>query len=66
MYKGEIYGISKSEFNGGRSIKIYAESLSANNFVSLNYYKTSKGDVLRPCEMTKEKVRNFLLDVSLL
>lgn len=66
MYKEEVYGITKSEFNCGRSIKIYAECLSGNNYVSLNYYKTSKGDVLRPCEMTEQKVRDFLMKVALL
>jgi len=63
MYQDELFGISKTEFNGGKSIKIYAESLSGNDFISLNYYMTSKGEILKPCEMPEEKVRKFLNDV---
>ena len=65
MYKGQLFGISKSEFNGGRSIKIFAESLSGNDFISLNYYMTSKGEILKPCEMSEQKVTDFLCKVGL-
>ena len=65
MYHGEIYGISKSEFNKGKSIKIFAESLAGNNFISLNYYMTSNGEVLKPCEMPEQKVRDFLNGLEL-
>lgn len=65
MYKGQLFGISKSEFNDGRSIKIFAESLSGNDFISLNYYVTSKGEILKPCEMPEQKVIDFLCKVDL-
>ncbi len=62
-YAGRRYGISKSAFNDGRSIKIYAEELGGTDFISLNYYATQAGGRLRPCEMPVEKVLRFLEEV---
>jgi len=59
-YENAKYGVTKSEFNQGKSYKIYAEELCGNNFISLNYYKTSHTEILKPCEIPKEKVIHFL------
>ncbi|WP_420570658.1 peptide methionine sulfoxide reductase [Kordia sp.] len=59
-YKNVKYGVTKSEFNQGKSYKIYAEALGGNNFISLNYYCTSQNEILKPCEMPKHKVIHFL------
>lgn len=59
-YADKKYGITKSEFNHGKSYKIYAKELGGNNFISLNYYITSKGEILKPCEMPAQKVIHFL------
>ena len=59
-YEGRKYGITKSEFNQGKSYKVYAEELGGNDFISLNYYITSKGERLKPCEMPEQKVIHFL------
>lgn len=64
MYQGKKYGISKSIFNQGKSIKLYAEELGGNNFISLNFYQTGKGELLKPCEMPEAKVRDFLAEVT--
>jgi len=63
IYQGRRYGISKSEFNEGKSSKIFAEELGGNDFISLNYYQTTTQDLLKPCEMPEEKVLRFLQGV---
>ncbi len=60
FYEHAKYGVTKSEFNQGKSYKVYAEELGGNNFISLNYYCTSQHEILKPCEMPKQKVIHFL------
>lgn len=64
-YKGKKYGLSKEIFNQGKSFKIYAEELGGNDFISLNYYLTSKQAILKPCEMPAEKVIDFLKEARI-
>ena len=59
LYNDKKYGLTKSEFSKGNSLKIYAEELGGNDFISLNYYTTTKG-LLKPCEMPEHKVVHFL------
>jgi len=66
MYKSKKYGISKSTFNKGKSVKLYAEELGGNDFVSFNYYITKGKEILKPCEMQEAKVVDFLKQVELL
>jgi hypothetical protein len=47
----------------GRLIKIYAEELGGNDIVSGNYYPTLKDGMLKPCEMSDEKVIDFVISV---
>ena len=65
LYKNKKYGLTKSEFNKGNSIKIYAEELGGNDFISLNYYKTTTTNLLKPCEMPEQKVVHFLNNLKL-
>ena len=66
LYKQRKYGITRTDFNAGKSLKIYAEELGGRDFISLNYYQTQTGDLLKPCEMPKEKVIDFLKNVKLI
>ena len=59
-FEGRTYGLTKSVFNEGRSFKVYAEELGGSDFISLNYYCTGSGQLLKPCEMPPEKVTAFL------
>ena len=59
-YLGKVYGVSKSVFNEGKSVKVYAEALGNTDFISFNYYKTLSKNTLKPCEMPKTKVLDFL------
>lgn len=65
IYQGRKYGISKTTFNQGKSSKVFAEELGGNDFISLNFYQTSKKDLLKPCEMPTSKVLEFLTEVVL-
>ncbi|EIJ38204.1 hypothetical protein [Galbibacter orientalis] len=59
-YQQKKYGVTRADFNDGKSIKIYAKELGGNDFISLNYYITSKSENLKPCEMPEQKVIHFL------
>jgi len=64
LYRGKKYAICKRSHNGGRSCKIYAEELGGSDFISLNFYQTKRGDLIKPCEMPEEKVIDFLREVD--
>jgi len=65
LFRNVKYGITKSLFNDGKSLKIYARELRGNDFISLNFYITRQGEVLRPCEMEEQKVLKFLKNVTI-
>jgi peptide-methionine (S)-S-oxide reductase len=60
QFQGRTYVVSKSLHNEGRSIKLFAEEAGGDDFISLNFYETSRGESLKPCEMPEEKVLTFL------
>ncbi|HIB68235.1 MAG TPA: peptide methionine sulfoxide reductase, partial [Phycisphaerales bacterium] len=62
---GVRWAATKTVHNGGRSVKIFAEELGGNDFVSCNFYRTASGLVAKPCEMPLEKVERFLRKFSL-
>jgi hypothetical protein len=64
LFHDKKYAITKQTFNQGKSFKIYGRVLQGTDFISLNYYITKKKDLLRPCEMTREKVIDFLTNVK--
>jgi hypothetical protein len=66
IFQHKKYGITRTDFNNGYSIKIYAEELGGKDFISLNYYITSSSESLKPCEMSKEKVIHFIKNIKLL
>ncbi len=66
IYQNKKYGITRASFNKEKSFKVYAEELGGTDFISLNFYRTSKGDQLKPCEMSSQKVIHFLQHVKVL
>lgn len=66
IYLDAKYRITKSIFNGNKSFKIYAKELKGKNFISLNYYITTTRQLLKPCEMPKQKVIDFIKNVSII
>ena len=59
-YKNKKYGVTRTDFNDGLSHKVFAQELGGKDFISLNYYMTQKGENLKPCEIPKKKVIDFL------
>ncbi len=60
-YHGKRYLLRKETLLKGKLLKIYAEELGANNVVSGNYYPTIKNGMIKPCEMSDQKVIDFVL-----
>lgn len=60
IYKSKKYAVTRSDFNKGRSLKVYANELGGTDFISFNYYLTSQNNLLKPCEMPEQKVLDFL------
>ncbi|MBT8313507.1 MAG: peptide methionine sulfoxide reductase [Maribacter sp.] len=66
LYKQRKYGVTRSNFNKGRSIKVFAEELGGNDVISLNFYITATSESLKPCEMHEQKVIDFLMNIELI
>lgn len=64
QYNLKKYGVIRTDFNSGKSIKLYAEELGGNDFISLNYYVMATSELLKPCEMPQEKVIGFLVNAA--
>ena len=63
FYREKRYLLSKQTQLKGKLIKLYAQELGDNDFVSLNYYTDIGDGLLKPCEMPQEKVINFILEL---
>lgn len=64
-YQGRRYRVVKSQMAGGRSQKLEAEELGGTDYVSFNLYRLSDGEaLLKPCEMSEEKVTDFVLGLD--
>lgn len=63
-FEGRRYRIAKSRYAAARSQKLEAEELGGSDYISLNLYRLEGGAaLLKPCEMSVEKVRAFVLGV---
>ncbi len=65
FYNDKRYLLSKQTQLNGKLIKLYAEELGDNDFISLNYYTDIGDGLLKPCEMPQEKVINFVLNLKI-
>lgn len=65
IYEYRKYGVTRTDFNSGKSLKIFAKELSGKDFISFNYYMTNQDDLLKPCEMPSQKVIDFLKNFEL-
>ncbi len=54
------YLVTRKDFNKGKSTKVFAQELGGKDFVSFNFYLTSQGAQLKPCEMPEQKVLDFI------
>ena len=61
-FAGKRYRITKTVMATGRSQKLEAEELGGNDYISFNLYRLADGiALLKPCEMSEEKVTAFVL-----
>ena len=61
-YDGRRYGVTHLHEAGGQRVKLFAEELGGNDVVSFNLYRLADGSPrLKPCEMSAEKVVDFVL-----
>ncbi|WP_299503813.1 hypothetical protein [uncultured Roseobacter sp.] len=58
------YVVSKTLFNAGKSIKLVAEELGGDDYISLNFYRLNRGARLYPCEMSAKKVTDFVMTLK--
>lgn len=64
-YQGRRYGVRKEISDDARRGNLVAEELGGNDYISLNFYRLSGGaHKLKPCEMPKQKVIDFVLGVT--
>jgi len=65
LYSNKKYGVTRTDFNKGKSIKVYAEALGGADAISFNYYITTTTEKLKPCEMPDNKVIHFLNNLKI-
>lgn len=63
-YDGRRYVVTKSAFSQGRAQKLVAEELGGADYISLNLYRLTQGERLKPCEMPEAKVIAFVLGLT--
>ena len=61
FYQKKRYLLRKETLLDNKLIKIYASQLGGNNIISGNYYPTLKEGMLKPCEISDQKVIDFVL-----
>lgn len=66
LYKNDKYLATKHTIVNGSIVKIYAEQLKGNDIVSGNYFVHIKNGLLKPCEMSDEKVIDFVNHLKIL
>ena len=59
-YDGRRWGLSRRDRAGGQVVAVVAEELGGRGVVSANVYRTSRGELLKPCEMPAATVLAFL------
>ena len=65
-FLGRKYGVTVTRSADGKRVKLFARELGGQDIVSFNLYRLEDGvDALRPCEMSSEKVSDFVLGVEL-
>ena len=63
VYQGRRYGVTVRRSADGRRNSLFARELGGTDIVSFNLYRTgSDRTLLKPCEMSSEKVVAFVLD----
>ena len=59
-FDGRKWGVSIRRSDDGRRLWLFAEDLGATDIVSFNLYRGIAQSFLKPCEMSSEKVVQFV------
>lgn len=63
-YEDNRWGVTIERSSDRRRMKLYAEKLSGGDHVSFNLYYVGGEPRLKPCEMPKQKVIDFVCGVA--
>lgn len=64
-FKGRTYGVTVARSEDGRRTSLFAEELGGRDVVSFNLYSLGSGEeALKPCEMSSEKVMDFVIGLT--
>lgn len=64
LYNNSRYGVTRRQSADGKRGWLYAEELGGADHISLNLYRLASGAKLKPCEMPKQKVIDFVLGLG--
>ena len=65
VYDGRRFGVTVRRSPDGRRNSLFARELGGTDIVSFNLYRTgSDRTLLKPCEMSSEKVVAFVLEFN--
>ncbi len=63
-YEGRRFNLIVRRSKDGRRSSLFAKELAGTDIVSFNLYRIASGrTLLKPCEMSAEKVVAFVLDI---
>ena len=65
-FRSKKYIVTLQSYSFNKIIKLYARELKGFDIVSGNYFKTIKGGLLKPCEMSDQKVIDFVLNLEII
>lgn len=60
LYRGRRYGVTVRVSADGRRSWLYGEALGGGDHVSCNLYRLAGRALLKPCEMSPDKVIDFV------
>ncbi|MER9432512.1 hypothetical protein NKJ46_27400 [Mesorhizobium sp. M0166] len=62
IYEDRRYGVTLRRSGDGRRNSLFARELAGTDIISFNLYRLGTDDAsLKPCEMSADKVRDFVL-----
>ena len=64
LWQGRAYRAIRQPVAGARGWKLQAWERAGGDYISLNLYHLDKGPVLRPCEMSADKVEAFVKELQ--
>ena len=61
LYRGRRYGVTVRTSHDGRQSWLFGEERGGSDRVSCNFYRLGDRKLLKPCEMSPDKVIDFVM-----